>query len=558
MKSPTGAIMEGMIRGYGSGFGFTTVEGLMEASIVTPGDITRLMEPFPARGRYRKDTDFLKRVTSSYALGRKRYRLFAEKLIFLAKIMKDYQGKYSDKKIIPGLSPEDEQKLLQLGDNINYDILAELLENVADNDTAAYADAFKILIYVNLPHLAPFIEAVHNADTSEDNWGNVVGLTLSELVFGHTISAYINFCEKLLDYVERHQDTMIWESTELLTNADNIFILPIFTHWQSSTSSSHAKGVVTSLKQIINLLYELNDGQTFKPFSGKFGGITGTYDAHFAQYPDIDWFARGKEYIESLGLHYESMVYQSVAYTREAQIFRTLCTINEQIIKFVNDFRFLVSCPGQLFIKKLKPGGKGSSSNPGKTNLWMCEGGVKLLKKANVLLNFVSTELQDFTQAGDMGRSVLMRDIGADFSNIFIALNRILKELNSCVPNPRNIKRVFEEYPSLCMSAMQYVLKREHYQGDSYRAMQQILINKDGSYATRAEFMPKFEDFMEGAGFTSELREELRSHMDPVKLVRPIHERAVKEMGELRIRLSELRRIQSQTSSLKHYFKAIF
>jgi|GEM_PF-705073 len=548
------AIVRAMFDGYGPNFRFKTPQELMDAADATREDILRLKESFPARGRYRNSTDFLSEVTSGYALGRKRYYLFAKRLIAFAHLMENYQGTHQDKKIIPKITPEDEKRLLELGGDFHSDILAELLEEVADNDTAAYADAFKILIYIHMPHLAPYIEAVHNPDTSEDNWGNVVGLTLSELVFGHTVSAYISFCEQLLNYVDSHKETKIWEVPEISAN-DNIFLLPAFTHWQSATNSTHAKKIITSVKQIVELLFELKEGVVFKPFGGKFGGITGTYDAHFALYPDIDWFAHGREYIESLGLHYESMVNQSVSYTREAQHLRTLCNINAQIIKFANDFRFLVSCPGQFFVKKLVPGRKGSSSNPGKTNLWNFEGAVKLLKKSNVLFTFLATELQDYTQEGDMGRSVLMRDIGTDFSSTFIALDRLKRELNGCVPNPENIKRFIDNYPSLCMSTMQYVLKREHYQGDAYREMQRMLINTDGSYATRIEFMPRFEKFMAEASFSPELCEELRSHMNPVKLVRPIQDKVMGEMGLLRVRLTELRETQVRTPSLREYFK---
>lgn len=555
-KKETGAkIMEGMITGYGPKFEFKSPEDLIAAATARPEDVVRLREPYPYRGRYRKNTIFLEKVTSSYALGRKRYRLFALRLISLARLMDSYRGINRDKKIIPRLSREDEKKLLTLGNHIDYDILAEILEEFSDNDTAAYADAFKILIYHFMPHLADHIEAVHNPDTSEDNWGNVMGLTLSELVFGYTVSAYINFCLELLNYVEAHKNTGIWDVPEF-SESDNIFILPAFTHWQSSTVSSHAKKIVTAVKQIVDLIFELTENRTvFKPFSGKFGGITGNYDAHFAIYPDIDWFFHGREYIEDLGLYFDSMVNQSVSYIREAQHFRTLRTINSQIIKFVNDFRFLVSCPGQLFVKKLIPGRKGSSSNPGKTNLWNCEGAVKFLKKSNVLFEFLATELQDYSQEGDMGRSAIMRDVGSDFSPIFIALDRIIRELKGCIPNPRNIKRFFEEYPSLCMSAMQYVLKRERYQGDAYREMQGIVINPDGSYATRSEFMPRFEKFMERSGFSTNLKNELRSHMDPIKLIQPIHERALMEMSELREQLSQLQEIQKNTPSLKWYFE---
>lgn len=557
MKKPTprknpNAVLEAMFKGYGPHFAFTSAEQLLRACVATPEDTLRLMEPSPARGRYRKSTDFLAKVTSSYALGRKRYELFAKRLIALAREMKSYKGKHRKRKIIPKLTRADEQALLKLGNHIDHDVLAEALEKVTDHDTAAYADAFKILIFINIPHLRPFIEAVHFMDTSEDNWGNVTGLMLSELVFGHLVSAYLALCDRLLDFATLH-DTGVWKLPEEY-GGDKALLMPAFTHLQAATNSTHTKKVVTVVKQIVERLYDLTDGKRFAPFSGKFGGITGTYDSHFAAYPDIDWFKHGRKYVESLGLHYESMQNQCDTYAREAQHLRTLRTINEQILKLLGDFRFLVSCPGQLFIKQLLAGRKGSSSNPGKTNLWMIEGAERALRKTNVLLEFVARELQDYAQEGDMGRSYIMRDIGSDVSHIFIALDRVAKEMQQCVPNMSNLQQFIAKYPSLSMSSMQYVLKRERYAGDAYRAMQKMLINEDGSYATCAEFNPRFEQFMVHAQFPQELKQELRKVLQPESLIAPIHARALKEQKTLRNKIAKLRKMQRQTPSLKSYW----
>jgi len=284
-------IMAAMFDGYGPDFAYRTPEALLHASSsLFPRDtLQRLMQPFPALGRYATSTGFLQDVTSSYALGRKRYRLFAEKFIFLSRLMDHYKGINRRRKLICGLTQDDEYKLLSLGQNIHDDILAEKLEGVTDQDTAAYADAFKILIYHYLPHLAKSVEAVHNMDTSEDNWGNVMGLTLSELFFGHLVTAYLDFAEFLLDYADTHKNTGVWDLPGVgNTGTEGILLVPAFTHWQASTNSTHVKKTVTVVKQIVDLLFAMTDGDSFVPFTGKFGGITGTFDAHFAVYPDID------------------------------------------------------------------------------------------------------------------------------------------------------------------------------------------------------------------------------------------------------------------------------
>ena len=546
-------IIDAMIAGYGPKFKHKDLYGLFAAAVATPEDTERLTAAFPAQGRYHRNTKFLKHVTSSYALGRIRYRLFAEKLIWLAKIMKRYNGVHKNRKIIRGLTRIEERELLLLGDHIDFDVLAEMLEDVTEHDTAAYADAFKFLIYRNLPQLRDYIEAVHFMDTSEDNWGNTVGLMLSELVFGHSVSAYLRLCESLLNHASEHEHVGIWQTPPAQQNEQGMLILPAFTHWQTATPTTYIKKVTQTVSEIVKHLYRLTDGERFLPFSGKFGGITGNYDAHFAAYRDIDWFREGRRFIEGLGLEYDPLQNQCASFATEAMHFRTLQTVNSQIIKFAKDFRFYVSCPGQLFIKPLKAGQKGSSSSPAKTNLWQIEG--RFLRKHSCLLGFLADELTDYAGEGDMGRSGLMRDVGNDFSNLFIAVSRISRELSACVPNAANIRVVFEKYPGMCMSAMQYVLKREGYLGDAYRAIQGMVINPDGSYATRNEFMPRFQQFINKAGFSPRVRRELMSHMDPIKLVQPIHRQAKREMARLRSGINALKQIQLGTQSLRAYFE---
>jgi len=80
------AIVRAMFEGYGPKFTYKNLDELMAAAaVVSLGTTSRLHAPFPALGRYHTTTAFLSEVTSGYALGRHRYRLFAEKLIWLAR-----------------------------------------------------------------------------------------------------------------------------------------------------------------------------------------------------------------------------------------------------------------------------------------------------------------------------------------------------------------------------------------------------------------------------------------------------------------------------------------
>ena len=81
-NSPDGsAIVTAMLNGYGPHFPHRSLSELLQATTTNPDEERRLLEPFPARGRYRESTQFLEDVTSSHALGKRRYRLLALYLI---------------------------------------------------------------------------------------------------------------------------------------------------------------------------------------------------------------------------------------------------------------------------------------------------------------------------------------------------------------------------------------------------------------------------------------------------------------------------------------------
>ena len=84
----------------------------------------------------------------------------------------------------------------------------------------------------------------------------------------------------------------------------------------------------------------------------------------------------------------------------------------------------------QWFKKKTKKGHKGSSAMPHKFNPWEIEGAIKYAGKGLVQLSYTWMELIDYMHEGDMGRSILQRDIGDDFAKIVIGFKRVMNELD--------------------------------------------------------------------------------------------------------------------------------
>jgi adenylosuccinate lyase len=508
-----------MISGYGLKF-----IGLQElfGYELTRDDRERLESPIPGLGRYRDSTDFLCDITSGRRLGLLRFKVMKEYFFALARVMKNYNGKFKDQKIIKDLSAEDIERIQDIGITAEEVRQAELIERVTEHDTAAAGDYLKLKTLHFYPHLEPSAEGLHFGSTSEDPMSIVMGIMGNEL-FGYFIKFLSTYCLDQIVFVESCEQ-------------NGPLIIPEFTHQQSAEPIALSTKSVIGLNAIKYLVSKLMiDRNTFQPFSGKMGGATGQLMCHYAAYPDIDWWTFARDFVESFGLHYEPVTAQSVTYVVEAQIFMTITAILNEVIKITSDFLSLASCPAQLFVKIKKVGVKGSSLMPGKSNGWGQEGGRKMLRKSIALLFDMARELMDFPHGGDMGRSYLFRDLGNVFMPIFIALPRITKELKSYQPNPGRISWILNEYPGMAGSSIQTVLKRAGIDGDPYRELQKISINDDGSYANSEQFGRGLELFMDKFQLPVELREELRGLLNWQKLVEPAAIKAKEELAALKI-----------------------
>lgn len=517
-------IIEDMVLGYGDKF-----VGLEKLRTMKPSDeeMAGLEAYLAAAGRYKKSTSFLSDVISGKAVGLTRFNVATRYFLALDRFLTDYQGRNDHQKIVSGLNSYDRAAIRVLATTVVDVYRAEQLEAVAEHDTAAAMDYLKLLIAERLPHLAGFIEAMHFAITSEDNMGNVFGLIGNRMVYGYLLEAIADYCLDLIAFSRGHAK-------------ERPLYLPAFTHVQGAEPITEDIITANTVNSVLDLLSILADGdKVIFPFSGKLGGATGTLICHYAAYPDGDWLNFGREFVEGLGLHYTHRANQCVTYAREAQIFTTLANIINQLYKNNRDFIWLASCPAQFFVKKKKEGAKGSSVMPGKSNAWGGEGGYDMEAEIIDALFSLARRLPQYPHQGDMARSYPMRNLGTTFAPIFTALKRSMRERKDYVPNQSKIDAFFHEYPGLCGSALQTVLKRMNIPGDAYRKIQAISINHDGSYANQAQFRGRLAQTMEELDLNQEARMELLELLEPAHLLNQAQAQAVKDLEHYSLRLGQ-------------------
>ena len=132
-----------------------------------------------------------------------------------------------------------------------------------------------------------------------------------------------------------------------------------------------------------------------------------------------------------------------------------------------------------------------------KYNPWRMEGARKFLEKSIVQLEYTAGALMDYPQEGDMGRSIVMRDLGADFAKFFVALGRIKKELTLYEVNRDKIGAALDANPQLVGAAAQTILKRSRVEGDAYGMIHAMLVNPDGSRVSRSVFEQRMQEAIE-------------------------------------------------------------
>ena len=487
---------------------------------VSQNDLYRLSSPFPALGRYGRYITFMDDLTSLKALYKYRVMVIVEYFIALADTMTSYNGRFSDSKIIPrSLTEPMKESLRSIGPNLTPQqmIQIETIEKKSDHDTAAITDWVKFIVDQQdilgfseaegeeLEQLENCLDGFHFGRTSEDVNSPVFALISRELFFKYVIPEVIAFQEAVIEYARQ---------CDRVTAG--------LTHGQPAEPTTIGKQLMNTVAAIDSVLrrvflpYDETGAQTIISFPVKTFGAVGNHSDLRAAYPDIDWIENDRRFVAALGrgLHLDMMATQASLYGEYKYIHDAVCTISRHILKFAGDFWGWTSF--QWFKKRKKKGVKGSSVMPNKYNPWRIEGASKILEKFVVQLEYTAKALMDYPYEGDMGRSIIMRDIGDDFAKFFIALGRIREELQLYEVNEEKVNGFLQNNPGLVGGAAQTILKRARVPGDAYRHIQQVMIDPDGSYVSREKFIKKMrQDIEKGEAISPEAGKEILHRADP-------------------------------------------
>jgi len=238
------------------------------------------------------------------------------------------------------------------------------------------------------------------------------------------------------------------------------------------------------------------------PFSAKFGGATGNFNAHHVAFPNKDWVRLGNEFVEgTLGLQRQQYTTQIEHYDNLAAQFDAIKRINTILIDFCRDIWTYVSM--DYFKQRTQKDEIGSSAMPHKVNPIDFENAEGNLGVANALFEHFATKLPVSRLQRDLTDSTVLRNIGVPFAHTILALRSIDKGLDKLLLNKERLVQDLENNWAVVAEAIQTVLRRENYP-KPYEALKDLTRGRNGITKD------SIHRFIDGLKVSAALKKELK------------------------------------------------
>lgn len=428
----------------------------------------------PIDGRYRKKVEELQFYFSEYALIRYRVWVEAEYFIALCQIP------------LPQLSGFDKsnfEKIRGLYRNFSLADAQKIkdIENITNHDVKAVE--YFIKEKFDEWGLAEFREFVHFGLTSQDINNTAVPMLLRDALS----DIYVPQLRALLDKLE--QLIQEWEDIPMLAR----------THGQPASPTRLGKEVKVFLERLKVQLVQLDN----IPWSAKFGGATGNFNAHQVAYPQINWVDFANHFVgETLGLTRSQVTTQIEHYDNLAAVFDALKRINTILIDLARDFWMYISL--EYFKQKVKKQEVGSSAMPHKVNPIDFENAEGNLGIANALYEHLSAKLPISRLQRDLTDSTVLRNVGVPVAHSLLAIKALMTGLEKIYVNTEAIYADLEKNWVVVSEAIQTILRREGIP-NAYEIMKNI------TRGTQIVTKKRLHEFIDTLPVSEEVKEELKA-----------------------------------------------
>ncbi len=436
-------------------------------------ELTALTAISPIDGRYRKTTEPLDIYFSEFGLIRYRVLVEIEYFILLSEFG------------LPQLPEIDVAKKIALKDiylNFSIDDALKIKETEKTTNHDVKAVEYFIKDKLNELGLNEYTEFVHFGLTSQDINNTSIPLSLKDATSNQLIPALNGIIEKITELSKE------WKDVSLLAK----------THGQPASPTKLGKEMYVFVERLTIQLNQLKN----IPFSAKFGGATGNFNAHQISYPTKNWVEFGNNFVNKiLGLNRSQFTTQIEHYDNIGAYCDALKRINTILIDFSRDVWTYVSM--EYFKQKLKAGEIGSSAMPHKVNPIDFENAEGNLGLANAILEHLSAKLPISRLQRDLTDSTVLRNLGNPLAHALISYSSILKGLNKLILNEKALQHDLENNWAVVAEAIQTVLRREGYP-KPYEALKDL--TRTNTHVTQDSLI----EFINGLNVSEAVKKELK------------------------------------------------
>ena len=205
------------------------------------------------------------------------------------------------------------------------------------------------------------------------------------------------------------------------------------THGQTATPTTLGKEMANVAYRLKRQLKQIEAVEVL----GKINGAVGNYNAHLTTYPEIDWEANARTFVEGLGLTFNPYTTQIEPHDYIAELFDAICRFNTILIDFDRDVWGYISLG--YFKQRTVEGEIGSSTMPHKVNPIDFENSEGNLGLANAVLSHLAQKLPISRWQRDLTDSTVLRNLGVGLAYGLIAYHASLKGISKLEANPERL-----------------------------------------------------------------------------------------------------------------------
>jgi len=391
----------------------------------------------PLDGRYQAAVSGLGMHLSEAGLNRARILVEVEWLVFLA-----------NRDLLGTNTPVD---------NVGMQQLRDLVANFSDDDVLELATTeaqtkhdVKAIEYFIRNRLTSFgredlLELTHFGCTSEDINNLSYAITIHDAVTDVWLPRAKTLVDTIRALAIKYQDAAMLART----------------HGQPATPTTMGKELAVFVHRLERQIERIEKTE----YMGKFSGATGTWSAHLAAAPDVDWFDESKTFVESLGLTFNPLTTQIESHDWQAELYVAVAHFNRILHNLCTDIWTYIS---MNYFKQIPvAGATGSSTMPHKVNPIRFENAESNLELSNAILDSLASTLVTSRMQRDLTDSSAQRNIGLGLGHSLLAIDNATRGLGEIELSQAVLEADLAENWEVLAEAIQTVIRAEVAAGKS-------------------------------------------------------------------------------------------